>query len=124
MTAVENRSTAQLPLGSTTWECQQFQADGIIVACSADMSSTLSIDSDGSAVFAVCGSTVAGAFGAEGSDAVYVGELRSDAPWGTIAGSYEDRVCAALTGRLRCEYRPDRLTLSNGSAVLHFVPGR
>jgi hypothetical protein len=124
MTAVDSRSAAQLPLRSKTWECQQFRADGIVVACSADMYSALTIDTDGSAVFSASGSTVAGAFGAEGDHVVYVGSVRADAPWGAIAGSYEDRICDALTERLRCEYRPDQLTLSNGSVALRFVPGR
>lgn len=124
MTAVDSRSAAQLPLRSTTWQCQRFQADGIVVACSADMYSALHIDSGGSAMFSAGGSTVVGAFGSEGDHVVYVGAVRSDAPWGAIAGTYEDRVCDALTGRLRCEHSPDRLTLSHGSVALSFVPGR
>lgn len=120
MTVVES-SSAQLLQEATMWRCRQFVAGGLTVACSADMCSALSIDPDGSATFSVGGSIVAGAIG---DDAVFVGAVRTDAPWGRIAGSYEDRLCRALTGRLHCEYTGDRLTLSNGSVVLRFVPGR
>ena len=120
MTVMES-SSAELLQQATMWRCLHFVADGLTVACSADMCSALSIDPDGSATFTVGGSTVGGAID---DDAVFVGAVRSDAPWGRIAGSYEDRLCQALTGRLRCEYTGDRLTLSNGSAALHFVPDR
>jgi hypothetical protein len=121
MTVVAGNPVALLLQEPTTWRCVQFVADGLTVACSADMCSALSIDTDGSATFTVAGSAVTGAIG---DDAVFVGTLRTDAPWGRIAGSYEDRICQALTGRLRCERTGDRLTLSNDSAVLHFAPGR
>lgn len=123
MTAVESSPRARPSAASTTWTCQQFRVDGVTVGCSADMHYVLRIDRDGAATVCIGGIIVTGVVGAQGDGLVYQGVLRTDAPWTTPAGSCEDRLSGALTGRLRCRRTRDRLTLSSGGAVLHFVLG-
>ncbi len=123
MTVVQGDSSTTATVASTTWMCQQFRVDGVTVACSVDMHCALTIDGDGSASVSIGGITVEGVVGAARDGLVYRGVSLTDAPWGTPAGSCEDRVSRALTGRLSCEHTPDRLTLSSGSTVLHFVLG-
>ena len=121
MTAVESTTGAALPVASTSWICQQFRLDGLTVICSTDLHCALSIGSDGSATASIGGIVVTGVVDVQDGGLVYRGTARADAPWGTPLGSCEDRLSLALTGRLSCEPAGDRLTLTSGSTMLHFV---